>query len=73
MRRLRLIHPILFAMLPILLIYAHNAGQLYPQQLVRPVLLSMGLAAVVYGLLFAWLRQASTAAVLATLCWLLYE
>ena len=50
---------ILLALLPGLMLYAHNAAQLHPQQLVTPLALASGAAILCAVLLNLWLRRLS--------------
>lgn len=65
MRRVRLTAGVLLGMLPVLLVAAHNASQLTPSQLLRPLGVVAAATLLVQAVLWVWLRQADRAAFLA--------
>jgi len=64
------LHPVWFALLPVLFLYAHNMAELHVGELLLPVLLATAAALLVWGALRALLRDWTRAAVLASAFWL---
>jgi len=65
-------HPYLFAIYPVLALLAANAGKVDLPQVVRPLLLSVGLAWTTYALLVRVVREARTAGLMTTVFLLLF-
>jgi hypothetical protein len=65
MRRFHVLLGVLVAVSPVLLLYAHNASQLHPDQLLRPLLVVAASAGVLQALAALWLRQVTLSAVFA--------
>lgn len=61
-----LLAPIALAAYPVLFLFAHNQGQTYASDVVRPLLVSVGCAAVLLGIAALVYRDASKAAVLTS-------
>ena len=71
-KRVLILHPILFAVVPILALCAHNAGQVYVSAVVRPLAVMVALALALMGLLGIVLRNRRKAGVLVSLGFLLF-
>ncbi len=69
-RRHVIVHPLLMAVGPVLLLYSHNMHELRPSELLLPIGLAVGAAAVLWCLLSAILRDGARAAVLCSFFWL---
>jgi hypothetical protein len=67
-------HPVLFAVAPILFVYAYNAARIpiNPAELLLPVALSLGMTAVVWTITSFALRSATRAALVVSLFLLLF-
>lgn len=72
MRSLRLWHPFLFAVHPVLFLFAHNADEVRPGEILLPVLLSLLLAGVLFGVFAIVLRDWTRGSLLATAVLLLF-
>lgn len=70
MGRFRNAHPILIALLPALLVYAHNASQLHPAQLLRPLALAVAFSLLSYAAFLLVMRSWGLAALLTSV-WVL--
>lgn len=60
------LHPLLFAVYPVLALLASNISQVKPSAAVRPLGLSIAAAFVLWGLLFLFLRDVRRSALLVT-------
>jgi hypothetical protein len=69
MKRFAIVHPVLFALFPILFLYAHNMSELYLLQLAAPLLIAGGAAAIVWLALALAMRDARRAALVSSLFW----
>lgn len=67
MKRPLFLHPFLLAIYPVLALLSHNLDQIPLAEAIRPLALSLLLALVLFGLGFAFLRNAPRAALLASL------
>ena len=67
MKRPLFLHPFLLAIYPVLALLSHNLDQIPLAEAIRPLALSLLLALVLFGLGFAFLRNALRAALLASL------
>lgn len=65
-------HPILFGIYPIIALLAANISQIRPEAAVRPLLISLALAVVIYLLALLSFRNKSIAAISSTLLYLLF-
>ena len=65
-RRGRLLHPLLFAIYPVLFLYAHNSGRYSLPVIFRPLAATLGLALVTWALACLLLRSRSKGALLTT-------
>jgi len=65
-----IVHPVLFAILPILGLYAHNIGQLAMGDLLVPIALAAPASALLWFLLARRLRDPVRPALIASLFWL---
>lgn len=69
MRKLRPIHPLLFAVLPVFSLYSHNAGELRLVDLELPLALTVIASAVLWLLLSLIVRDLVRAALMSSLFW----
>ena len=60
-------YPLIFSVYPVLALLAVNVGQVKPDAGFRPVLISLAIAGLLFGLLFLFLRNVYRAAFLSTL------
>ena len=60
-------HPVLFAIYPVLFLYAHNIKEVDLSQLVFPLLFSIGFASLLWGGLFLLVRDNVKSAVISTI------
>ena len=67
MRKLRPIHPLLFAVLPVFSLYSHNAGELRLADLELPLALTVIASAVLWLLLSLIVRDLVRAALMSSL------
>jgi len=65
-----ILHPLLFAVLPILFLYSHNITELYLAQLLAPLLVAAFSSLLLWSLLSLALRDKLRAALLSSLFWL---
>jgi hypothetical protein len=63
---MKIYHPILFAIFPVLFLYSHNASELYPIYLVIPTLLSVGITGSIWIILNRIVLNRSKAAFLTS-------
>jgi hypothetical protein len=61
------LHPFLFALYPVLSLLGANVREVYLTAALRPAFVSLGLAAVAFGLAWVWLRSALRAGLAASL------
>lgn len=68
MKRPFVVHPLLFAAVPVLFLYAHNARRLFvaPSEVVLPLLISAGIATLLWLLLWLVLRNAAKSGLITT-------
>jgi hypothetical protein len=64
------LHPVLFAVLPALFLYARNRSEVRPAELVWPLLIAVPASLLVWWLCSQALRDGTRGAVLASLFWL---
>jgi hypothetical protein len=65
-------YPLLVALFPVLALYSANMGEVSLHDLLRPLLWSLGLGVIVFGLLMAIFRRWHRAALVSTLVLLLF-
>jgi len=69
LKRPVIVHPFLFAILPILFLYSHNAGELYLSQLAAPLLVAGLSSLLLWWALSLIFRDRRRAALLSSLFW----
>lgn len=67
-RRIPPLHPLLFAIYPVLFLFAHNMDEAQLQDIVRPLLVSLGVFLAVYLAALAAMKDQARAAVFTTVC-----
>lgn len=69
MRRWRefIIHPVLFSIYPVVFLFSRNVPEIKPSELVMPLLISVAICAVVWGVSSLFLKSISKGALVASL------
>lgn len=73
MKKLALVHPMLFAMLPILTLYFSNRLQTSPFEILLPTVIALGFTILVLVLLRMLLKDILKAAILVSGFWVLFS
>jgi hypothetical protein len=69
-RRAPVLQPVLFAILPVLFLYAHNIRELSLDQLILPLIIAISVSLVLWLVLRLTLRDGTRAAVVGSLFWI---
>lgn len=72
MKRLPAVHPLLFAIFPVLFLFSHNVSQAAPIETLRPALISVCFASALWLISSLAMRSARKAAILVSLFLLLF-
>lgn len=67
MKKLSLLHPIVFALYPLLFLYAHNIDEVLPRILAMPIALSLFMAVFAFGFFYLLTKQVHKAALAASI------
>ncbi|NQU94802.1 MAG: hypothetical protein HQ549_01040 [Candidatus Omnitrophica bacterium] len=70
MKKMRVIHPFLFAISPVLFLFAFNIGQLSFHQIIVPLLVVLGMTFTAMLLLYLFLKNAKKAGIIITIFWI---
>lgn len=70
--RVRVFHPLLFPLFPLLSLYASNTGEVPFSAILLPMAVVLALAALSYLLPWALFRRQHTTGVIVSFCWLLF-
>lgn len=66
MKRIRVFHPVLFAIYPVLFLYSINIREVFLKEIFAPLLVSLSIMVVIWGLFLLFFKNADKSGILAT-------
>lgn len=72
MKKIRIIHPLLLSLYPILFLFSHNIGELSPQVVIKPLAVSFFVTVVLWWILNKIFKSAARSALLTSLLLFLF-